>query len=183
MGCKLMDEHLFKEKIVPLSPLMYGICYKLLGDADEVKDCVQDVFYKLWVNRKGLFTIRSIEAYARTITRNECIDRLRLRKDTLPIEQSEAQSVVESGTINDDSVENRLGLVREALASLSETQQKIFTMRDIEQMDFKDIALELNLTPENVRVTLSRARKSIREYVVAKEKKRVKTHYIYESKN
>lgn len=171
-----MDEHFFKEKIVPLSPLLYGICCKLLGDADEAKDCVQDVFYNFWVNRKGLSTIRSIEAYARTITRNKCIDRLRLRKNTLPIEQSEAHSVVESETTSDDCVEYRLGLVREALASLSEMQQKIFTMRDIEQMDFKDIALELNLTQENVRVTLSRARKGIREYVVVKEKEGAKTH-------
>lgn len=167
---KLMDEHFFKEKIIPLSPLLYSICYKLLGDSDEAKDCVQDVFHKLWVNRKGLAVIKSIEAYTKTITRNTCIDRIRLRKSTLPIEQSVVYEYSDNDSSSYEDVDDRLILVREALASLSEMHQKIFTMRDIEQMEFKDIAIELGLTSENVRVNLSRARKGIKEYVVTKMK-------------
>ena len=49
------------------------------------------------------------------------------------------------------------------------------SMRDIEQMEYKDISLEMGINEENLRVSLSRARRKIREII---EKKMLKRELI-----
>jgi len=161
-----MDEQYFKEKILPLSPLMYSICLKILRDESEAKDCIQVVFYQLWATREKLQSIRSIEAFVRTITRNKCLDRIRLQKKKLTIEQSGVNNIAQVEFSGVDNTEEKMIKVREAITTLSEIQQKVFIMRDFDQMSFNEIATELGIIPDNVRVYLSRARKSIREHIL-----------------
>jgi RNA polymerase sigma-70 factor (ECF subfamily) len=161
-----MDEQYFKEKILPLSPLMYSICLKILRDESEAKDCIQDVFYQLWATREKLQSIRSIEAFVRTITRNKSLDRIRLQKKKLTIEQSGVSNIAQVEVSGADNTEEKMIKVREAIATLSDIQQKVFIMRDFDQMSFNEIAAELGILPDNVRVYLSRARKSIREHIL-----------------
>jgi RNA polymerase sigma factor (sigma-70 family) len=159
-----MEEHQFKAKIVPLSHRLYNICFRMLGDPDEAKDCLQDVFLKLWAGKESLDSIRSIEAYATTVARNLCLDRLRIKKNNVCIEKAfRRDDIIDETRLQEP--DERLELLGWALKHLSEIQVKIFTMRDIERMDYGEIANELNLNQENVRVILSRARKRIREII------------------
>jgi RNA polymerase sigma-70 factor (ECF subfamily) len=61
--------------------------------------------------------------------------------------------------------DERLLLVENALRKLPELQQKVFNLRDIERLEFEDIANELDTSPEHVRVLLSRARKRIKQII------------------
>ena len=56
-------------------------------------------------------------------------------------------------------------LITRLIPHLNEAQQKVFTMRDIECLEFNEIAFELGLSEENIRVILSRARKKLRELI------------------
>jgi RNA polymerase sigma-70 factor (ECF subfamily) len=67
--------------------------------------------------------------------------------------------------VNEDLINQQVRLVKSAMVNLNEIQQQVFTMRDIEGMEFDAISEVLGITSENARVTLSRARKSIREFV------------------
>jgi len=150
------------------SSKFYGYSYKILGDKEEAKDVVQDLYIKLWSRRHDLKQINSIEAFATTIIRNLCIDRLKKIKVT--VQHTENYVELSSNEVlyqedEGDEVEIKVKLVRNAIKLLPEIQQKVFLMRDFEEKEFEEISLELGLTVENIRVILSRARKRVREII------------------
>lgn len=160
-----MDDHQFKEKVLPLSHRLFGLCVKIIGNNDEAKDALQDIFVKLWTSRDSLESIKNIEAYAVTITRNYCLDKLRLRKENISIEKIYLYDDSED-QVNLEYTENyKLNLINSALTELTPNQQKVFVMRDIERMSFEEISINLGITEENIRVSLSRSRKKLKELV------------------
>ena len=163
-----MNEHEFSQKVMVYSSKFYGYSYKILGDKEEAKDVVQDLYIKLWSRRHDLKQINSIEAFATTIIRNLCIDRLKKIKVT--VQHTENYVELSSNEVlyqedEGDEVEIKVKLVRNAIKLLPEIQQKVFLMRDFEEKEFEEISLELGLTAENIRVILSRARKRVREII------------------
>jgi DNA-directed RNA polymerase specialized sigma24 family protein len=52
----------------------------VLGIPDEAEDVTQDVFLKLWDKRNQAGSIKSIEAFAITVTKNICLDKLKSKK-------------------------------------------------------------------------------------------------------
>jgi RNA polymerase sigma-70 factor (ECF subfamily) len=160
-----MDDHQFKEKVLPLSHRLFGLCVKIIGNNDEAKDALQDIFVKLWTSRDSLESIKNIEAYAVTITRNYCLDKLRLRKENISIEKIYLYDDSEDQVSLEYTENYKLNLINSALTELTPIQQKVFVMRDIERMSFEEISINLGITEENIRVSLSRSRKKLRELV------------------
>ena len=171
-----MNEQEFNQKVMVFSGKFYGYSYKILGDREEARDAVQDLYLKLWSLRHNLSNIISIEAFATTIIRNLCIDRLKkiksvtLQSDNYLLHNKSYEYGADE--ILDDEVNERVELVRKAMNKLPDIQQKVFIMRDFEEKEFEEISLELGLTPENSRVILSRARKGIRELIDSSKKTR-----------
>lgn len=159
-----MTESKFEELVIPLSSKLYSICIKLLSDSHEAKDCLQDVYIKLWTGKDKLLDVQNMAAYAATITRNSCLDRLRLRKQTVAIENIEQTVSSEAHSSSMLYTDERLQNLDVALKSLPELQQQVFRLRDIECLEFIEIAEQLNLNPENIRVILSRARRKLRDF-------------------
>ncbi len=148
------------------------LCYRLLENQSDAKDAVQEVFIKLWNQKGKLLELKSVEAYARTIARNHCFDLLRLKKQFVEINEESNGTIVnlvDEEYSTDTSL--KVNMVKYAVAKLNSVQQKVFVMRDIEGCEFDEIANEMGLSSENVRVIVSRARKSIREMVSQIQKK------------
>jgi len=164
-----MNEHEFTRIVMVYSSKFYGYSCKILGNQEEAQDVVQDLYIKLWSMRNNLTNINNIEAFATTIIRNLCIDRLkRIKRGILHSEHYGKQinhyefNAFESSLNNE---EFKLELIRDAIKRLPDIQKKVFIMRDFEEKEFDFISLELGLTSENVRVILSRARMKIRELI------------------
>ena len=171
-----MTEQEFKQVVLPLSSKLYSICLRVLQNQHEAKDCLQDVFVKLWTKREYIMEVKSVAAFATTVTKNLCLDRIKLRKPTVDIDSTlyvESSFYASEQAVHED---NRLALVDKAVAQLPAQQQQIFNLRDIEHLEFDEIAERLDLSPEHVRVLLSRARKRIREIV----EKEIAKHNEYE---
>ena len=83
-----MNEQEFSQKVMVYSGKFYGYSYKILGDREEALDTVQDLYLKLWSIRHNLGNINSIEAFATTIVRNLCIDRLKKIKSLVLLSDS-----------------------------------------------------------------------------------------------
>lgn len=161
-----MTEKVFKENILPLNRKLLGFANRFMKDMDEAKDIVQEIYIKLWRMRSELDKYNSVEALAMRMTRNLCLDKIKLKK-TVPLNGV----VVEKETeMSDHQGEIKIAATRakQAIEELNEPQKTIMQLRDIQGYDYDEIGQILNMNVNTVRVNLSRARKKVREQLITK---------------
>ena len=160
----MMPASLFKQLLLPLYPRLQRVALRMLGNVEDAEDMVQEVYMKLWGRREELPDVQNMEAYCVALTKNMCIDRLRLAEvdrvdvDDVPLSLAAADDVA-SLLERQDAVEQ----VKLIIETLPEKQQQVITLRDIRDCTFEEIEEQTGLTAVNVRALLSRARKTIRE--------------------
>lgn len=133
----------------------------ILGNSDDGDDALQEAFFKLWKSREYITSAEQAEKASYVSVRNTAIDMLR-RRATHPTQGLEATA--DLADVNTDTDDETFNIVNNLVSRhLNPRQQKILRMRDMEGMTYEDIAESLGITQENVRMTLSRSRKIIRE--------------------
>jgi len=158
-----MKQTEFLKTVMPFKDKVFRVAKRLLVSTEEAEDATQELYFKLWKNRNKLKDYKSVEAFAMTMTKNYCFDRLKSKQaSNLKLIHSNYQ---EKGTPLQRQVElnDSVSLVHRLINNLPEQQKLIIQLRDIEEFEFDEIAEQLNLQPTAVRVSLSRARKTIRE--------------------
>ena len=160
----MMPASLFKQLLLPLYPRLQRVALRLLGNAEDAEDIVQEVYMKLWSKRDALPDVQDVEAYCVTLTKNMCIDRLRIAEaDKADVDEVPTMLVatddVEAQVERRDAVEQ----VKQIIETLPEHQQQVITLRDMEDCSFEEIVEQTGLTAVNIRMLLSRARRTIRE--------------------
>lgn len=165
-----MNQSEFLKAVFPFKDKVFRLAKRLLVSSEEAEDATQELYFKLWKNKEKLAGYKSIEAFAMTMTKNYCFDRLKSKQATnLSLVHSNYK---EKGTSLDKSLEYQDSVkhVHKLIDKLPEQQKIIIQLRDIEEYDFDEICEMLQMKPTAVRVSLSRARKTIRE-------KLTKTHH------
>lgn len=140
---------------------------QILQDEEEAKDVIQDVFLKLWQKRGDLVKIENIEAFALRMTRNRCLDLIRARR-TVSIEGTKIyKGTQEDSSDTDQLVNEEMALLaKRIIAQLPDIQRTVIHLRDIEQLEYEEIAQATDLTVNTIRVNLSRARKKVRDEIL-----------------
>jgi RNA polymerase sigma factor (sigma-70 family) len=155
-----MTKEEFQKEVIPLGDKMYRIAFRLLGNSESAKDVLQELFLKLWETRDELNKLSSIDAYACTVLKNKCLDKLRLQKNMVDVE------ILKSQGDNPHAAFDRnegISEVRKVMQMLPEKQRLIMQMRDIDCCSFNEIALLLDTSVNNVRVHLCSARKWVKD--------------------
>ena len=154
----------FKIKVLPVSKKILRYATHFLRDEDDARDVVQDVFLKLWQKKEELDRIENMEAFAMRMTRNRCVDIIRSGK-TVSID-TEINRRLKQETVDVHSkveLSETANQIRQLIKQLPDVQQQVMYMRDIEQLDYEEIAELTGLQVNAIRVNLSRARKKVRE--------------------
>lgn len=161
-----MKQSEFIKTILPFKDKAYRLAKRLLTSADEAEDAVQEMYYKLWKNKEKMSAYKSVEAVAMTMTKNYCLDRLKSKQATnitlVHSNYKEKTTSLEKQIEEKDSVSN----VHRWINELPEQQKIIMQLRDIEQYEFSEIADVLKISEGAIRVSLSRARKTIKEKLI-----------------
>ncbi len=155
--------------VVPLNRQLYRYAFRFLGNQEDSRDAVQDVFVKLWNMRDELKGISNVEAFAVRVMRNHCLDRIKLKR-TVSLDVHEYfgnRPGSEQAPDRTLEISNSVQIVRNAISGMQEPQQSIVRMRDLEGFSNEEIAKALGIAEGTVRVTLSRGRNRIRQ-VLAK---------------
>ena len=164
----LMNQKEFIVLISPFKDKLYRIAKRLLVADDEAQDATQEVLLKLWTNKEKLKKYNNVEAFAVTMTKNFCLDRLKSKQASnialKPIHNFRTANDLEKQLIARDSTRH----IKDLIDVLPEQTKLIVQLRDIEQYSFQEIAAMLNMKETAIRVTLSRARKKIKEQLIAK---------------
>lgn len=153
---------------MPFKDKLYRLAKRLLVSTEEAEDATQEILMKLWTKNKSFDKYKNVEAFAMTMTKNLCLDRLKSK-------QASNLKLVHSNYGDNNSslqkqVEARdsLSWVEKIMEELPEQQKMVLQLRDVEEYDFDEIGELLNMKPTAIRVTLSRARKTVREKLMQK---------------
>lgn len=158
-----MQEISFRNDILPLKDKLFRLALRITLDRAEAEDVVQDTLIKVWNRRDEWAQFDSIEAYCLTIARNLAIDRsqkMEAQHIGLTPETQEMPDALTPDRQLEDS--ERLKLVLQLVNELPEKQRTILQLRDIEGKSYKEIADLLQVTEEQVKVNLFRARQRIK---------------------
>lgn len=160
-----MNQNDFIQIINPFKDKVFRLAKRLLVSTEEAEDATQEVMVKLWNKNENLKQYNSVEAMAMTMTKNYCLDQLKSKRaDNLSIVHNnftDRQPSLQQQVEDQDS----LNWVEKIINELPEQQKIIIQMRDIEQYEFEEIAKILDMNETAIRVALSRARKTIREFI------------------
>ncbi|MCX2720215.1 RNA polymerase sigma factor [Lentiprolixibacter aurantiacus] len=165
-----MTQSEFLNVVMPFKDKLYRLAKRLLVSSEEAEDATQEILMKLWSNNKSIGKYKNVEAFAMTMTKNFCLDRLKSKQSSnLKLVHSNYH---DGATSLQRQVEAKdsVSWVERIMEDLPEQQKMVLQLRDVEEYDYDEIAKLLEMKPTAVRVTLSRARKAVREKLLEKHR-------------
>jgi len=155
----------FRNDVLPLKNQLYRLALRITLNSAEAEDIVQETMIKVWNNRETWEQIESIEAFCYTICRN-------LSLDSLKKHDNQNSQLDNTGDDSPDSAYNpyediihkdRMNVVKKIVDELPEKQRFCMQLRDFEGKAYKDIANVLEITEEQVKVNIYRARQAVKQ--------------------
>ena len=171
--CIAGDAVAWEEIVQNYNRRIYNICYRFAGSADDAQDLTQEVFIKIYRTLSSYDTNKGAFAtWITTITRNLLVDHFRKTKqdrmtdslDAAPSDHEDAQPLsdrIEDKSAPPDShVRSReVGdTVHAALAKLSPELREAVILRDLQDMDYREIATALKVPEGTVKSRINRGR-------------------------
>lgn len=154
----------FRNDILPLKDKLYRLALRITFDTAEAEDVVQDTLIKVWDKRDEWAQFDSLEAYCTTVCRNLALDRSRKKDAQHQALDENLYSRPDSSTPYESlTVQEGLRLLEQVTGELPAVQQEILQLREVEGKSYKEIATVLNLSEEQVKVYLFRARQRIKQ--------------------
>jgi RNA polymerase sigma-70 factor (ECF subfamily) len=133
-----------------VSAPLYSVAYRMLADATEAQDLIQDIFLQVWRTAGSYETSRgSVFSWLVTLTRNRAIDRLRMRRRRAELLAEAAPDLHPADSSGTDSraalwLREKAEAVRAALAGLSSDQQQAIELAFFSGLTQQEIAMRLN---------------------------------------
>jgi RNA polymerase sigma-70 factor (ECF subfamily) len=151
---------------------VYGLCYRFTGSPTDAEDLTQDVFLKVYSNLGSFDTNRgSLQVWITTMTRNLLVDNFRRTKNQRVTgsldegwDQTEELRPVDRLVGREPSPHEMAArkelekMVQEALACVSVELREAVILRDLQDMDYKEIAQVLDIPEGTVKSRISRGR-------------------------
>ena len=171
--CVSGDAAAWQEIVQRYHRRIYNICYRFAGSADDAQDLTQEVFIKMYrtlssydMERGGFMT------WITTITRNLLVDHFRKSKqdritdslDATPSEHEDSMPLVEQiqdkSLPPDSRVQSRETgeTVHRALQKLSPDLREAVILRDLQDLDYREIATALKVPEGTVKSRINRGR-------------------------
>jgi RNA polymerase sigma-70 factor (ECF subfamily) len=151
---------------------VYGLCYRFTGNPADAEDMTQDVFLKIFSNLQSFDPGRgSFQVWITTMTRNLLVDNFRrtrnqratgsldegwdMADELAPVDRLMSRGISPHEAAAKKEIEK---MVQEALARVSTELREAVILRDLQDMDYKEIAQVLGIPEGTVKSRISRGR-------------------------
>lgn len=160
-----MKEISFRNDVLPLKDKLFRLALRITLNREEAEDIVQDTLIKVWNSRNKWQQLDSIEAYSLTIARNLSLDRIKkMENQNGSLEDEKTERPDTTSNPSERMIQkDKLDIVKRMIDELPEKQRSCIQLRDIEGKAYKDIALILGITEEQVKINIFRARQTIKQ--------------------
>lgn len=160
-----MKEISFRNDVLPLKDKLFRLALRITLNREEAEDIVQDTLIKVWNSRDKWQQLESIEAYSLTIARNLSLDRIKkMENQNGSLEDEKTEKPDDTSNPSERMIQkDKLDIVKRMIDELPEKQRSCIQLRDIEGKAYKDIALILGITEEQVKINIFRARQTIKQ--------------------
>jgi len=171
--CVAGDAVAWEEIVQKYNRRIYNICYRFAGSADDAQDLTQEVFIKMYRTLSSYDMERgAFMTWVTTITRNLLVDHFRKSKqdrmtdslDAAPSEHEDAmplsEQIQDKSLPPDARVKSRETgeTVHNALQKLSPELREAVILRDLQDMDYREIAAVLRVPEGTVKSRINRGR-------------------------
>lgn len=162
-------ETYFEELYRRYMHLAYGVCLKLMKSEDEARDVVSDVFKILYL-KLPTADVKSFKAYLYTVSRNECIAKLRQKKSEMEkmakynhvensptdfMESNEFAALFQTQPSMEQEVEK-------AVSQLGDDQRTCIRLFFYDDKSYREIATETGFTEKQVKSYLQNGKRNLR---------------------
>ncbi|WP_215226430.1 RNA polymerase sigma factor [Echinicola shivajiensis] len=155
------DEHAFRLFFDKYSKRIYGFAFKFLKLEDLAQDVTQEVFIKIWQERKKMAVIDDFEAYLFQIVRRKCIDNIRkISRNQKLLDQVKSKM---EPSVNPFLEYDNMGFLEKIKENLSPQQKVVFELSRTKGLSYEDIAHELKISKNTVRNHMVEAIKVLRK--------------------
>jgi RNA polymerase sigma-70 factor (ECF subfamily) len=171
--CVAGDAEAWEEIVRQYNRRIYSVCYRFTGSSDDADDLAQEVFIKVYrtlgsyAPEKGAFA-----TWVMTMTRNLLVDHFRKSKQDRATDSLDAGLTEEEDSISlgdkiqdqspsaDDRIQRRetQEMVQKAIQKLSPELREAVILRDLQDMDYKEIAVALKVPEGTVKSRINRGR-------------------------
>ncbi len=171
--CMAGDQQAWQQLVTAQHRRIYAICYRFTGSAMDAEDLTQEVFLKLYRNLASFDTHKgSFQTWITTLARNLLVDHFRRTRMERATDSLDAgyEDDGRGATMADRLADTRptqeayaTGLelkakIQQALKQLSPELREAVVFRDLEDMDYKEIAQVLRIPEGTVKSRISRGR-------------------------
>ncbi len=171
--CVSGDAIAWEEIVQRYNRRIYNICYRFAGSSDDAQDLTQEVFIKVYRTLSSYDSEKAaFMTWVTTVTRNLLVDHFRKTKqdrltdslDNAASEHEDAQPLSEQipdqGASPDASIQSRetRETVHRALQKLSPELREAVILRDLQDMDYREIAVALKVPEGTVKSRINRGR-------------------------
>ncbi|MCD8182521.1 MAG: RNA polymerase sigma-70 factor [Bacteroides sp.] len=155
------DEHTLKHLFDTYFVSLCRYINVYLDNQVEAEELAMDIFTYIWVNREQIEIKLSLKAYLFQAARNRCLNALRDRKQTIPLNenlnetlQDKVYPVLEMEELNN--------LIEEAICALPEKCREVFLKSRQENIPNQEIADDMNISVKTVEAQITKALKRIK---------------------
>ena len=165
IGLKKNDHYSFQKIFERYSKPLFQFSLRYLKSKEAAEDVVQEVFIKIWNNRKSIKTDTSFQSYLFTIALNTIrkhfnkLSKLNKIKHDILIDFSKNKF----GFDDNPDYQSLLDKLNELINRMPEKRRQVFIKKKIEEKSLKEIAKELSITTKTVEYHITEAMKFLKQ--------------------
>lgn len=161
------DEDAFRIVYDRYSERIYKYALHLLKSEELAEDNVQETFFKLWKLGNELATVRNLESYLVTISRNRSLDTLRKMKLTAGAERSVQKNWVEGHNDTEEFIilDDTRKVLQQAIDLLPPQQKIVYQLCHNEGLKYDEAAKKLDISANTVKLYMKLSLRFLRSYL------------------
>lgn len=160
------DERAYEELFFTYYSRLCGFAVKILNSDEQAKDCVQEVFLKIWRNRKNWQITYSLPVYLYQSVRNQALNKVEKRQNKRDYTQQYYEEGFHNATGTEQLSNEQSNLIEEIwdlAQNMPGRRRMVFELHKKHGLSYKEIAEVMGITRKTVENHMGRALQDIRE--------------------